>query len=815
MSALLQDVRFALRVLAKSPGFTIIAILTFALGIGANTAIFSVVNSVLLRSLPFASPSQIVDISARSTLFDFSNLGLSLPDIADVRANIPALQSLATFRYSSTELSGEGHPKRLESAEVSEDFFPILGIQTVLGRAFTASDMQAGADVVLLSTPLWKSNFAASPSAVGKSIMLDGRPHTVVGVMPAIPELGYATDSELWTPFVATKEDLSARENHGVSVLARLKPGAHLAQAEQQLDVLSARLAAEYPDADKTWSIHAQPIKTLLLGDARAPLAILFSAVGFVLLIACANVSNLFLSRGLARKREFAIRSAVGATRGALVRQIAVECLLIAFAGGICAFFVAVWTLHGLRLVLPPNIPRVKEIRIEGAVAWFTLGASLLAAFFSGLAPALLLSRQNVSAAVKQNASDLNAEGTRTGHHFLRYALVVGEVALAAVLLVGATLSVRSFSQLLHHDLGFRPDHLAALQLSFPKFRFSNNEQALAFVRQVVEQARSTPGVTSASAGMLFPLGDGIAEGTFQIEGSEHQEKSDDRTSMMNYVAPEFFGTLGIPILAGRDFTASEPKGRLIVNAAFAREVFGSPNVLGKRISMHREAGKPEWSEIVGVVGDTRESTAGVDTREITAGADSKPLIYAPIYQSSSTGVYLLVRTDSDPLKLVPAIEERIWSVDKNQTIDGIQSMNERVSAVNAAPRSQSLLLGIFGGLGFILALLGVYGVMSYLVSLQTREFGIRMALGAAPREILRMVIARGLKLTLGGVFLGMLCAMALTHFMRSLLFGISATDPLTLCGVAIALPPVALAACYLPARRATRVDPLVALRYE
>jgi putative ABC transport system permease protein len=729
-----------------------------------------------------------------------------LLDIADVRANIPALQSLATFRYSSPELSGEGHPKRLESAEVSEDFFPILGMQPVLGRTFTASDMQPGSDVVILSTPLWQSNFAASPNVLGKSIMLDGRPRTVVGVMPTVPELGYPTDSELWTPFVPTKEDLAARENHGVSVVARLKSGVSLPQTEQQLSVLSARLAAEYPDADKTWSIHAQPIKTLLLGDARAPLAILFSAVGFVLLIACANASNLFLSRGLARKREFAIRSAVGATRGALVRQIAVECLLIALAGGACAFFVAVWTLHWLQLVLPPDIPRAKEIRIEGAVAWFTLGASLLAAFFSGLAPALLLSRQNVSTAVKQTASDLNSEGSRTSHHFLRYALVVGEIALAAVLLVGATLSVRSFAQLLRHDLGFRPDHLVTFQLNFPKFRFNNNEQALAFVRQVLEQTRSTPGVISASAGMLFPMGDGIAEGTFQLEGSEHQDKSDDRTSMLNNVAPDFFRTLGIAILAGRDFTDSEPKGHLIVNAAFAREYFGALNVLGRRISTHRDGAKTDWSEIVGVVGNTRESTAGID---------SKPLIYAPIYQSSSAGVYLLARTDSDPLKLVPAIEERVWSVDKNQTIDGIQTMNERVSQVNAAPRSQSLLLGIFGALGFILALLGVYGVMSYLVSLQTREFGIRMALGAAPPEILRMVLVHGLKLTLGGVFLGMLCALALTHFMRSLLFGITTSDPLTFGGVAIALTVVALAACYLPARRATRVDPLVALRYE
>jgi putative ABC transport system permease protein len=807
MNALLQDLRFALRVLAKSPAFTIVAILTFALGIGANTAIFSVVNSVLLRSLPFPNASQIVDLSARSSLFDFTNLGLSLPDISDVRANIPALRSLATFRFSSTELSGEGHPQRLDSAEVAEEFFPILGMQPVLGRTFTASDMQPGTDVVILSTPLWKSSFGASANVIGQRVMLNGRPYTVVGVMPAEPELDYATDAQLWTPFLATKEELSARGNHGISALARLKPGASLSQAQQQLAVLSARLATEYPDADKTWSIHAEAIKTLLLGDARAPLAILFSAVGFVLLIACANVSNLFLSRGLARKREFAIRSAVGATCAALARQIAVECLLIAFAGGVCAFFVAAWTLHGLLLVLPPGIPRVKEIRIEGTVAWFTLGASLLAAFFTGVAPAFLLSRQNVSAAVKQNASDLNSEGTRAGHYFLRYALVVGEVALAAVLLVGATLSVRSFSQLLRHNLGFQPDHLLTMQLNFPKFRFSNDQQALAFIRQALEETHATPGVTSASAGMLFPMGDGIAEGTFEIAGAEHQDKSDDQTSMMNNVAPEFFRTLGIPILAGRDFVAAEPKGRCIVNAAFARTYLGSLNVLGKRISMHREAGKPEWSEIVGVAGNTRESNAGVV---------SKPLIYAPIYQSSDlTGVALLVRTDSDPLKLVPAIEERIWSVDKNQTFDGIETMNERVSQLNAAPRSQSLLLGTFGALGFILALLGVYGVMSYLVSLQIREFGIRMALGAAPPQILRMVLAHGLKLTLGGVFLGLACALALTHFMRSLLFGISATDPLTFCGVAIALTLVALAACYLPARRATRVDPIIALRYE
>ena len=802
-----QDLRFALRILAKSPGFTAAAVLTLALGIGANTAIFSVVNAVLLRSLPFSNASQIVDISARSTLFDFSNLGLSLPDIADIRASTPALQALATFRYSAPELSGAGHPKRLESVEVSEDFFPVLGMQPILGRVFTASDMQPGADVVILGYRLWQSNFAASSSVIGKSITLDGRPRTVIGVMPAVPELGYATDSELWMPFVPTKEQLASRQNHEVPVIARLKPGTRVAQLQQQLDIVSSRLAAEYPDADKTWSIHAVPLKTLLLGDARAPLAILFCAVGFVLLIACANVSNLFLSRGLVRKREFAIRSAVGATRAALVRQIAVECLVVALAGGVCAFFVALWTVHGLKAALPPEIPRVKEIRIEGAVAWFTFGASLLAAFISGLAPALLLSRQNVSAAVKQNAGDFNSERSRATHHLLRHALVVGEIALAAILLVGATLAVRSFSRLLRLDLGFRPDRLVTLQMNFPKFRFAHSEQAVAFVRRVLEECRATPGITSASAGMVFPLADAVAEGTFQIEASGNQQKYDDQTALMNNVAPGFFATLGIPLLAGRDFSDSESPGQLIVNAAFARQYFGSLSVLGKRISMHKKDGQPEWSEIIGVTGNTRETTAGVAT---------KPLIYAPFYQASDpAGVYMIVRTSYDPLQIVPVLEERIWSVDRNQTIDSVQTMNERISQVNAAPRSQSLLLGIFSGLGLVLALLGVYGVMSYLVSLQTREIGIRMALGAAPDRILRSVMVHGFRLTLTGVAIGVVSALALTRFMRSLLFGITATDPLTFASVAVLLTLVALVACYIPARRATRVDPVVALRYE
>ncbi len=628
--------------------------------------------------------------------------------------------------------------------------------------------------------------------------------------MPAQPALDFATSSRVWTAFVPSQDQLAARGNHAYSVVARLKPGVEIQHAQAELDTIAARLAASFPNVDKGWSIHATPLKEMLLGDARASLILLFLAVGLVLLIACANVSNLFLSRGWARRREFAVRTAIGASRGALLRQLSVECVMIALAGGACAMPAAQWTTHLLRSILPPGIPRVEDIRIDGEVAWFTLGISILAALLSGLAPALLSTRQNVSEVIKESGGGSVASGSVAGQNVLRQLLVVGEVALAAVLLIAATLAVRSFGKLRQLDFGFRPDHVVALRMDFPKFRYATEEQAFVFVQQILDGTRAIPAVQYASSGLVFPLSDEIAETNFQTEESMKDPKNSPSTALANRVAPDFFQTLGIPLRAGRDFALTDTKGKplvFIVNETLARQSFGSIDAVGKRISFPKPSGEFEWGEIVGVVGDIREGSLG---------GESKPQIYAPYYQTPRVaGVYLMVRCKSDPLAIVSAVEDRIWSIDKNQPISSITTVDARIAEINAAPRSQSLLLGIFGGLGFVLALVGVYGVISYLVSLKTREIGIRMALGAGRGRILRDVIGHGLKLSLCGVFLGVAGGLVLTRFMSSLLFGISASDPLTFASVAILVSVVALAACWIPARRATRVDPMIALRYE
>jgi putative ABC transport system permease protein len=801
------EVRYGLRSLRRSPGFTVIVVLTLALGIGANSAIFSVINAVLLRPLPFPNASQLADLCARSTLFDFEHLGVSLPDIDDIRATSTSFSDLSLYQVSSKEMSGDGKPERIEGADISENFFADLGVKPLLGRAFVSSDMQQGSRAVILSHSLWRDRFGGEPSAIGKTLRLDGARYTVIGVMPDFSSTDFATDSKVWTAFTPTQEQLTARQNHYFNVLARLKPHTDIAQAQKELDTIASRLASAYPDADKGWSFRVTLLRKYLLGDAQKPLLVLFFSVGLVLLIACANVSNLFLSRGWARRREFAIRTAVGATRGALLRQLAVESVLVALMGGVCAFFMALWTLRGIRAILPPDIPRIQDIRIDSEVGWFTLGVALLAALLSGFVPALLSSRQDVSVAIKEGGA---GAGSGRGHNFLRQMLVIAEVALAIVLLIGATLAMQSFASILRVDPGFRPDHLITMRIDFPEFRFAKVDQSVHFVQHVLESSRAIPGVQAASAGLVVPLGDELAETTFETEESTSDTNSGQRMALMNRVEPDFFRTFGIPLLAGRDFNAEDRKEKspvFIVNEAFARKVFGSVDVVGKRLSALREAKQPVWGEIVGVAGNVRA---------LDPGAEAKPEIYGPFVQTrQAAGVFLVFRTKPDPLAIVAAIEDRIWALDKDRPVTSIKTIEKQMEENTGSPRSQSVLLGIFGGLGFALAIVGVYGVMSCVVSQQTREIGIRMALGADREKVLGMVIVHGLKLTLTGVVIGVGVSVALTRFMRSLLLGVSTTDPVTFGGVAILLIVVAVAACFVPAQRAMRVDPMVALRYE
>jgi putative ABC transport system permease protein len=804
----LLDVRYGLRSLSKAPGFTAVVVLTLALGIGANTAIFSVVHAVLLRPLPFPNADSLVDIGSRSTLFDFEHLGVSLPDLEDMRANVPALEAVSPYQPGTKELSGDGKPEQIESASVSEDFFALLGVQPLFGRVFSAGDMQPGSRVAVLSHTLWRQRFGSDAEAAGKTIRLDNAAYTVIGVMPAFPHTDFATDAQVWTTFAPTPEERTARENHFFGILARLAPNATITEAQKELDTLAARLANAYPDADRGWSLHASSLKRFLLSDARAPLLILFCAVGFVLLIACANVSNLFLSRGWARRREFAVRRALGASRGALLRQLAVENVIVALLGGAGALVMASWTMRGLQAILPPEIPRIEGLRMESAVAWFTLGVALLAAVVSGLAPALLASRQDVNATIKEAGAGTGTAGKSQNR--LRKLLVVGEVGLAVVLLIGATLAVRSFALLLRFDPGFRPDHLVTMRIDFPPFRFAKTQQAIDFVNRLVSDVRGVSGVEAASAGMVFPLGDAVAESTFETEESAKDPQTSRQMARTNRVAPDFFRVFGIPLLAGRDFNADDREGKtpvFIVNEALARKFFGTTNVVGKRFSAMRESKRTVWGEIVGVAGNLRDRDPA---------AEPKPEIYAPFSQArEASGVFLVARTRPDPLAVVSALEERVWALDKERPVTAIKTIEKQMEENNATPRSQSTLLAIFGGLGLLLALVGVYGVMSYVVTQQTREIGIRMALGARREAVLRMVIAQGLRLTLAGVGIGVVGALALTRFMRSYLFGISVTDSWTFLGVAVVLMLVATAACFVPASRAMRVDPLVALRWE
>jgi len=804
---LAQDFRFAARTLRKNPAFTIIVVLTLALGIGANTAIFSVTHGVLLRPLPFANPSNLLDVSARSTLFDFENLSISLADIADVRASATAFATLTPYASASKELAGDSKPQRIEGADITEDFFPTLGIAPLLGRTFTSSDMQPGSRVVVISYALWRERFAVDPAVIGKSLLVDGQPSTIIGVMPPLPHTGFPTDDQLWAPLVPSDDQRNLRQSRDFSVLARLQPGTTVQQAQQELDAITARLAAAYPDTDKGWTMHAAPMKTFLVGDARTPLLILFCAVGFVLLIACSNVSNLFLSRGWARRREFAIRSALGATRGALLRQLFVESLLAALAGGACAFLVAAWAMQALRSILPPETPRIQEIAINGQVAWFAIAASLLAAILSGLAPALLGSQVDVNTAIKGGS---HGASSGADHNFLRRLLAVGEVAVAAVLLIAAALAVQSFARLLRAELGFRPEHIVTMRIEFPEFRFEKPEQSIAFVNQVLDSSRAVPGVQAASAGLIFPLGDFVAETTFRTEKTASDPRMGEQMAVHNQIAPDFFRTFGIPLLAGRDFNSSDEKNRppvFVINEALARKYFGSADVVGKRLSTRKVNRQVVWGEIVGVVGNVREARPA---------AEPKVEIYEPYSQARMvTGIFLAVRANADPLAIVPMIQDRVWTLDKNRPISMIKTVDQQIAEDFAAPRSQSLLLSIFSGLGFVLALVGVYGVISYIVSQQTRAIGIRMALGAAPENILRSVVADGLKLTLAGVAIGLATSLALTRFISSLLFGISPTDPLTFAAVAVSLTVVAAAACSIPARRAMTVDPVIALRHE
>ena len=813
----LQDAKYALRMLRKAPGFTSVAVLILALGIGANTAIFSVVNSTLLAPLPFKNPGQLVDIHAHATFFDFWNLGLSLPDVNDIRSQSKSLSSVVPFQGMTVDLIGRDAPRQLEATKIPAGYFSMLGVTPLYGRTFLPSETQEGADhEAILSAGLWRTQFGADPRVVGTSITLDGKPYTVVGVMPAMPKLFLSPGSaDIWVPFAPSHEQQAMRGMHGIPTLGRLEPGVTVRQAQAELDGIAARLAKAYPNEDGQWSFRVNALRDDMNRNTHTPLLILLGAVGFVLLIACANVGNLFLSRGWARRRELAIRSTLGATRGRLVRQLLAESLLLAFAGGIAGLLLAYWSLDGLRTLMEPILFGVDKVALDVRVLLFTLGVAMLTGLLFGLAPAFLSSGSDAGAAMKEGSAGAQTGASTSGHHPLRQILVVTEMALALVLVIGATLALRSFSSLLRVNLGFDTQSVLDMRLDFPSAKFKSNADMFAYVRTLADRLRLTPGVDSVAAAGYSPLSGTHGEGFFSIEGVRDNPNSQTMTGTES-VGPGFFQTLGIPLLQGREFTALDGgKGPqvMIVNHAFAQKFFGGKSPLGKRIYMGDEDARHNkiWEEIVGEVGDIHDRNPRIA---------AEPVIYTPFYHGDFTtgmfmGVNLLLRTRVNPEGLVPIAQNQVWAFDKDEPISKIQSMQQSLSVSVAEPRFQSFLLGAFGALGLLLAAVGIYGVVSYSVKQRTHEIGIRMALGAAPAQVMRLILGHGLKLALIGLVIGTGAALGLTRLMSSLLFGVSATDPATFAGVAVLLVIVALVACWMPARRAMRVDPMEALRHE
>jgi putative ABC transport system permease protein len=808
--SLWQDLRYAVRMLAKSPGFTAVAVLTLALGIGANGAIFSLVNAVLLRPLPYASPSQLVDVSEAEPKAGVSGAAVSYPAFVELRDHTRVFTSVAGLAGHALTLTGHGEPADVSTLAVTPAFFSLFGTKPLLGRALSPQDGERGAaPVAVLSEGLWRSRFGADPGIAGTSITLDQRAFAVVGIMPA----GFRTPffnqaDQVWIPLV--QDPLFSAwmtrppQAHWLPVIARLRSGISPDQARAELETISAGVASQFP-AEKGWRIAIEPLQQVIVGDVKEPLLLLLNAAGLVLLIACANIANLLLARATSRSKEIAVRIALGASQRRIARQLLTESAVLGLLGSITGVFLAWWSVSALTSLLPAGLTQLRSIRLDGSVLAFAFVLSFAASVFVGLAPVLHATRSDPQANLREGSRAGDARGSQRA----RSLLAAVEVAVATVLLVGAGMLMRSFARLLSVSPGFETENMVKAEISLPRFQYSRPEQWTAFSNELMTRLQAKPGLQDSAIAAPLPIMDNSVNLPFAIAGNPPTRQG--ATDTANYVAssPGYFRVMGIPLIRGRlfseDDSASTPPVALI-SEALARRYFPRENPLGRRLIFGFPPHGDVSREIVGMV---------ADIHDVSIASNPGPMMYVPFAQVPFWGGEVVVRSSLSAAEIAAAIRTETHNIDKDLPVTDIESFPEAMHASLAEPRFRTVLLGLFSAIALLLAAIGIFGVISFSVSRRTREIGVRMALGATPASIRHLVLGESAKLVLFGLAAGIPAALISTHFLSALLFGVTPTDPLTFIGVGLLLMLVALAAAYLPARRATRIDPIVALRCE
>ncbi|HEY6659935.1 MAG TPA: ABC transporter permease [Pyrinomonadaceae bacterium] len=799
MENLIKDLRYGVRSFLKRPGFLVIAVLTLALGIGATTAMFTVVNSVLLRPLQFPEPERVVLLEGVNPRLGIMQSNMSVPDILDWQKQSQSFEQIAAFVSTGLFLTSGDETERVRAAGVSLDFFPLFRTNPIHGRVFQADDFQPGKEPAVISYALWQRRFGGSPDVVNSKVMLSGDSTTIVGIMPA--GFNYPDNTEVWWayPLLANER----RDNRYMEVAARLKPNASMAQAQAEMDTINQRLVGSYAETNSGWSVRLTELRERLVGELRTSLLILLGAVAFVLLIACANVANLLLARAASRQKEIAVRTALGASRMRVIRQLLTESILLSVVSGLLGLGLSLWLIKLLIAITPPDTPRLNEIAINWQVFGFTLSVTVLVGLMFGLFPALQTSRPNLNETLK----DSGQRGSETsGRNRVGGLLIVLEIALSFILLAGAGLLIKSFLQLREMDPGFNPDNVLTMCLSVSLTKVAEGEPRVQLYKQLIDQVKAIPGVQSAAAVLSLPLGGdtfNVGRGLV-LEG--HPMTPDEASNAMYFtVTPDYFQTLQIPLKAGRTFTDQDNLQNtkvVIVNETMARRLWPGESPIGRHFTIWRDEKFPR--EVVGVVGDTKAT--------LDKEADNQ--MYVPYAQDTGWGsLSLVVRTSGEPTALAGSVRQAIRTVDKRVPTYNLKTMNDVVTTSAAPRRIPMLLLSAFAGVAMLLAMLGIYGVTSYYVTQRTHEIGVRMALGAQVADVLTLVLKRAMWLAVVGIVIGIAGAVAVTRYMTTLLFGVKPIDALTFTGVAVVLAAVVFVACLVPARRAAKIDPLEALR--